>query len=81
LTFLVKEFDNLVLHNFVQIILVFLILFIVALIDIFIIIFLITIFELKKEKNYCISKKIRIFDFFILNNDNTIFTKKSKRTQ
>jgi len=58
LTFLVKEFDNLVLHNLVQIILVFLILFIVALIDIFIIILLITIFELKKEKNNCISKKI-----------------------
>jgi len=36
----------------------FLILLIVALIDIFIIVLLITIFELKKEINYCISRRI-----------------------
>jgi len=46
------------LYNFVQIIFIFLILLIVAFINIFIIVFLITIFELKKEKNYYISRKI-----------------------
>jgi len=46
------------LHNFVQITFVFLIFLIVTFIDIFIIVFLIFIFELKKEKNYCISRRI-----------------------
>jgi len=46
------------LHNFVQITFVFFDFFIITFIYIFIIVFLIIIFELKKEKNYCILRRI-----------------------